>query len=86
MESQESRSMKDRILKGMKGLQWKSVQGQIQRKSGGLLQARGYSLGTPRKQLPGHGSACLYRHPAAEIFMRWLLAFRPPCFVSQFVS
>jgi len=38
MESQESHSMKDRILKGMKGLQWKSVQGQVRRKSGELLE------------------------------------------------
>jgi len=37
------------------------------------FQTRGHSLGIPRKQLPRHGSACLYRHPAAEIFMRWLL-------------
>ncbi len=37
IDQEETTSMKDRVLKGVRGLQWKTVEGEVRRKAGELL-------------------------------------------------
>src|SRR5512133_767019 len=47
------------------------------------LQEAGGSLRVQGPELPGHGPVRVHRHPAQEMFMRWLLVINPSCPLSR---